>query len=146
VKIVGYRFVENEKNKARDGGNLFNFSPCFARVDGQYVFSSTMELCRTLVDSLKEEPKSDPKPDDADSRHRFSWQGLALLVEANREQTTTELTLREGGDDALAASEYKHILELLDALGTIDAAVFYGPQQFRAEVRVKLKQPISSRR
>ena len=35
----------------------FNFSPCFCRVGNQYVVSSTLELCRELIDMLVKEQK-----------------------------------------------------------------------------------------
>ena len=55
AKITGYRFLENDDNKAIDNGILFNFSPSHVRVGNQYIVSSTVELARTLVDLLDEQ-------------------------------------------------------------------------------------------
>ena len=53
VKILGYRFIENEGNKAFGDGIVFNFTPNRARVGNQYLFSSSVELTRTLIDELR---------------------------------------------------------------------------------------------
>src|SRR5262249_23569179 len=70
-KIIGYRFVESEKNKNINNGLVFNFSPCFCRVGKQMIFSSTLELAHNLIDEVKSE--GDVTPTDAAAlRSRFS--------------------------------------------------------------------------
>src|SRR5207247_1373713 len=56
--IVGYRFLEDAPLKQDVNDIRFNFSPCFARAGNQFVFCSTLELCRELVDILQKESKS----------------------------------------------------------------------------------------
>ena len=61
-KIVGYRFIENDGNKELADGILFNFTPSHARVGNQYVFCSTVELARKMVDMLEKEPARRRRP------------------------------------------------------------------------------------
>src|SRR5205807_1290321 len=50
VKMVGYRFPEDGKFP-NDTENLrFNFSPCFAVVNNQFMAASTLDFGREIID------------------------------------------------------------------------------------------------
>src|SRR5438046_5951054 len=49
VKIVAYRFPENKAFDGDPDGIRFNFEPCFAAVDDQFIAATTVEACKKLV-------------------------------------------------------------------------------------------------
>src|SRR5262249_13857404 len=79
VKIVGYRFPE-EPFKQDVNDIRFNFSPCFVRVDDQFVVCSTIELCHELVDLLQAEAKAGKKGEKAIARQRIYSAGVAEIL------------------------------------------------------------------
>src|SRR5262249_11198858 len=78
--IVGYRFDEKDELKQDTDDIRFNFSPCFVRVGNQFVFCSTIELCRELVDLLAAEQKSPGKSSSSNAVDRYYAAGLADLL------------------------------------------------------------------
>jgi len=135
-KIVGYRFVENEKNRQIGQGTLFNYTPCFTRVGQYVVFSSSLELCRDLIDELQRTPTEGK--DNADIRHRFSWSALGEVLATERALVATELTLRHGGAVDQVDRQITNLLQLLDKLGTVEASVSHSPH-FKLEVRARYR-------
>lgn len=137
-KITTYRFVENEKNKAYDHGSLFNYSPSFARVGKFFIISSTMELCKNLVDELNRPVVPTSQVDPVDMRHRFSWSALGQAFATERPRLTTELTLRHGGNADRVDEQITALLKLLDRLGSLDLTVQHSPG-FKIELRANYR-------
>ena len=137
-KIVGYRFVENDKNKANTNGILFNFSPCFVRVGDQFVFSSTLELARTLADEIDKQAKA-PKAhtDSAAVRSRFHWDGLAAYFDAIRDQLVTATILGDGSPPDEAKNQVELLIEFLNRLGSVELTTVYEPERFRYDIRIR---------
>lgn len=138
AKIIGYRFLENAKNKDLNHGLLFNFSPCFVRVGNQMVFSSTLELARNLVDLLEKEAKAPVPKEDAAARSRFTWAGLAGYLDSLRDTLITQEILASGSSPEEARNEIKLLLELVQKLGTVELSNHYEPNRFRYDFRFKL--------
>lgn len=61
VPIVGYRFAEDGQLKGDEEYQRFSYTPCFARVGNQFIVSSTLELCRELIDVLQMEQGRRPE-------------------------------------------------------------------------------------
>lgn len=136
--LLGYRFVENEANQARDHGLLFNFSPSMVRVGNQVILSSTRELALDLLPAVKSGQALSGSWDQASSRYRFSWVGLGQFLDAVKGQVLSQIVLQDGCSHADAERQYEALKKLFARLGTIDAAVFYEPRQFRIELRTRL--------
>jgi len=137
-KITGYRFAENEKNHSYDQGALFNYSPSFARVGNFFVISSTIELCKDLIDELNQPPSADGSADPADMRQRFSWAALGQMIAAERPRIATELTLRHGGASERVDDQINALLKLLDRLGTLELTIQHSPG-FKLELRANYR-------
>jgi hypothetical protein len=133
-KITGYRFAETEKNKNVNNGAVFNFSPCFCRVGKQMVFSSTLELARNLIEEVAKEGDSTPA-DSAALRSQFSWKGLALLLENNREALIVNAILQEGSTREEAKQQVDLLFTFLDKLGAIENSIRYEPERYQIEIR-----------
>jgi hypothetical protein len=137
-KITGYRFVENEKNHGYEQGALFNYSPSFARVGNSFVISSTIELCKDLIDELNQPSAASGSADPADMRQRFSWAALGQMIAAERPRIATELTLRHGGASERVDDQINALLKLLDKLGTLELTIQHSPG-FKLELRASYR-------
>ncbi|HQR06425.1 MAG TPA: hypothetical protein PLN21_06360 [Gemmatales bacterium] len=137
-KITGYRFAENEKNHGYDQGSLFNYSPSFARVGNFFVISSTVELCKDLIDEIQLPTSASSVGDHADLRQRFSWSALSQAVAAERPLLVSLLTLRHGGAVERVDDQINALLKLLDRLGTLDLTIHHSPG-FKLELRANYR-------
>ena len=137
-KITGYRFTENEKNHGYDQGTLFNYSPSFARVGNSFIISSTIELCKDLIDELNQPPSANGIVDPADMRQRFSWAALGQMIAAERPRSATELTLRHGGASERVNDQINALLKLLNRLGTLELTIQHSPG-FKLELRANYR-------
>ena len=147
AKLIGYQFLENEKNKARDNGILFNFSPCFARVKDQFIFSSSLELGRDLIPMLAKEAEeheagSDGTPAAQDSvqadlvHSRFHFSGLTKYLTAIKKSLVTQNMLEQGNGPDEAEREVSLYLNLLDHLGAVELSTTATADRYRIELRV----------
>jgi hypothetical protein len=53
VTIVAYRFPENKPFPDDPDNIRFNFEPCFAKVDNQFVAASTLEACKKVIAEVR---------------------------------------------------------------------------------------------
>lgn len=141
VHMIGYRMVDNEDNRSRDQGLLFNFSPCFARVGRFYMLASTQEMGRDLIQHLTHAPMQNVTNDGTSIRHHFSWPALGLYFDSIKSAIVTQTILQEGGSRSEAEKQFTLLKELLERLGTIELSVQYLEDQFRMELRTRVKQP-----
>jgi hypothetical protein len=136
VSLIGYRFVENEQNKALNSGILFNFSPCFARVDNTMMFCSTLELARELIPEIRAKSKLEDKTDKVLSRDRFRSEGLSEYLGTIKQQLITQAILGSGSSPEEAAKEINGLLKLIDSLGKAETQATWDEKGFRFEVIV----------
>jgi hypothetical protein len=149
TKILGYKFVENEANKALGDGVLFNFTPSRARIGNQYVFSSSAELTRSLIDALEKETALNADDKSADSgateskdnegiilHSQLSFKGLSNYLGATKRQLVAQNMLQQGNSPEDADKEVSLFLELLDHLGRVESTTRYLPDQYQIDLRV----------
>lgn len=53
VKIIVYRFPENKPFPDDPDNIRFNFEPCFAKVDNQFVAATTLEACKKVIAEVR---------------------------------------------------------------------------------------------
>jgi hypothetical protein len=140
VKIVGYRFKENAKNKAINDGIVFNFTPCFFRIGNQFVLCSTLDLGRELAEMLEFESRAGPTPHvkQAVSHSQFYWKGLALYFDLIRDQLVAQSILAEGNSPEKAKEQVNLALQLLDKLGSIEATEKFEKTRFSYDFEFKV--------
>jgi hypothetical protein len=145
AKILGYRFIENDGNKALADGLVFNFTPNRARVGNQYVFSSSVELTRMLIDELERaaaprETQSSLSTSTANDgvilHSQLSFKGLSNYLGATKRQLVTQNMLQQGNSPEDADKEVSLFLELLDHLGRIETTTHYLPDQYQFDLRI----------
>ncbi len=136
AQVVGYRFVENDANKARDDGYLFNFSPCRAQLNDQFIVSSTKELTERLIDEIgKQSLEKIGRDPSVTHQSKFAWQGLSNYLGGIRKQLVTQNVLEQGNNPADAAKEVALFLSMLDHLGRIEMTNRYEREQYRIDFK-----------
>jgi len=113
-------------------GVVFNFLPAAARVDDRFVFSSSLGLCKKLVDDLREPgkaPAGPPRTIAAD----IQLEPLAAALEANREFFVGRM-VQEGRTTAAAEEEFKALMGLLRQLDSVQLYTEALPDAYRVEL------------
>lgn len=113
-------------------GVVFNFLPAAARVNDRFVFSSSLGLCKQLIDDLQqpsEAPPGAPRTIQADVR----LEPLADALEANREFFVGRM-VQEGRTTAAAEEEFKTLMHLLRQLESVQLHTESLPEAYRVEL------------
>jgi hypothetical protein len=135
VNLVGYRFAEEQPQATEANRKLLRYySPCFARVGDQFLWCSTLELGRDLVNILQNEKKGGST--DAVSTRIFGA-GAAEFFQTFEEQVVTQTVLDRAMPINEATAEVKSALEMLRSLGPLEVNVRYDTDRFRYDFRLK---------
>jgi len=132
--IVGYRFSEDRKSRDPMKDFLFNFSPCFARVGDQFVASSTVELCRELIDVLRQQKEAKATGGSAVVCSEMYASAVAALLEARKDRLFTQIILDQAMPPDQASREIASLLEWVRGLGSLRAESRYGRNDFRYDI------------
>jgi hypothetical protein len=135
--IAGFRFAEKGELKADVNDVRFNFSPCFARVQDQFVFCSTIELCRELVDLLAAEKKDPGKKAYPVAYDRAYGAGFAGLLKSLEESLVTQTILDQAAAPDEAKEQVRALIRLVAKLGAIGSSAHFGKDEFRFDVRFR---------
>lgn len=141
--LTGYRFGEDGKFP-QDANNIrFNFSPCFAFVNNQFLVCSSMELGRELVTILDKESKGETetigRPHNAAAgRTLFSGTGGAFVLKNLEEQLFVQNLLGSGLTPENAKKQVQTLLDLVKRAGTLQLEATYGAKEFRYDFELKL--------
>ena len=137
--LIGYRFDEQRPLKQDVNDLRFNFSPCFARVQGHFLFCSTIELCRELVDLLQAEARAPTKlaaVATTVNRTRFYTSGGVALLRSFEDQLVTQTILGQAVPLEEARAQIQTVFKLLDKTGGVSLETTYAPKQFRYDIRL----------
>ncbi len=135
VDIVGYRFDEKKELKDDVNDIRFAFSPCWARVGDCFVFSSTIELCRDLVDQLQAQQKSPGKGLSSSVRERYYATGFADLLAGIQDQLVTQAILDQAADPEEAKKQVRQFIRLIGGLGSLKGRSDFGDKTWTFEYR-----------
>jgi hypothetical protein len=138
--IVGYRFPEDRELKADVNDLRFNFTPCFVRVNNQFVACSTLNLCHELIDLLQVEGKTKARGSEKTSRTRLYAQGGAAVLRNFQDQLVTQTILDQALPIEEARKQVEKVIELLSQAGGLSIETTYAPQQFHFDLRLTLKK------
>ncbi len=139
VNIIGYRFSETEKVKNDQNNVRFNFSPCFAVVEDQFLACSRLELGRELVDLLQKESKETLKKESpAAIRLQFYAAGAAQALQAAQDQLIAQTILKQALPPEEARKQVERFIDWVKNLGILHAESQYGKQDFQYDFRLIL--------
>jgi hypothetical protein len=136
-KIIGWRFPDDAIVKVDNTEFRFNFSPCFTRVGNQFVYCSTIELCRELVELLQKEGKEKDAGAATCPHAKVYAAGGAELLESFRDQLITQTILDQAAKPDDAGTQVKAFIDLVRRLGTLELAATMGEKEFHYDVRLK---------
>jgi hypothetical protein len=139
VKITAYRFPEDATVKFDVNNLRFNFSPSFVLVGNQFVVSSTVELCRELVELLQREAKLEANggiPSTAQTR--VYGRGGAAFAAAFKDRLFTNAILDQAIPPHQAEEQVRQFIALVERLGMLRFQTTYGPADFCYEVSLEL--------
>jgi hypothetical protein len=132
-KLVCLSFVEGKALEGDPTGLRFNYSPCFAMVGDQLLFSSTLGLGKEMIDELSRPSAEKPQP--ATSRARLDLAATAVPLGERPESVMTQLILAQSLSPAAARDEVRRLVALTEKLGAVNLAIHYGARDFRFDVR-----------
>ncbi|HMC88058.1 MAG TPA: DUF3352 domain-containing protein [Gemmataceae bacterium] len=134
--IVSYRFSEDDSYAADTDNYRFNFSPSFAVVGKQFVASSTIELCRELVDVLDKEARENPHSSPATARSQVYAAGGAELLETLKDRLFAQTMLDQAMSPTKASEQVKAFIDWVRQLGVLQFEQNYKPRDFRLDIRL----------
>jgi hypothetical protein len=136
-KLVGYRFPEDKPLKGDVNDLRFNFSPCFTRVGDQFIWCSTIELCRELVDLIQKEDRSPSRGAPMSARSRIYGSGGAAYLQTLEDLFVTGTALDQAVTPKEAREQIKTFLDLLRRFGALSFEAQF--QDTTAQYNIRLQ-------
>jgi hypothetical protein len=135
-KLVGYRFPEDKPLKGDINDLRFNFAPCFTRVGDQFVVSSTIELCRELVDLIHKEGNAPSRGQAATTRQTLYGSGAAAYLQTIEDLLVTQVTLDEAVTPEEGRQEVRVFLDMIRKLGGLSLEACFHDRTSQYDVRL----------
>jgi hypothetical protein len=135
VEVVGWRFDEKAKVKQDLNDVRFNFSPSYARVGNQFLFCSSIELCRELIEIVQQEQKSPSAGSPATSRIKVYGTGAADVLKMNEDQLITQTILDQAVPPGEAREQVRAFVEVVRKLGSLCVEATFLDEELRYEFR-----------
>jgi hypothetical protein len=138
VTIIGYRFETDEntpKAVVNDGLMAYYPSPSFAVVGNQFVGASTVELCRELVDLVRQEAATSSAADrPASVRTRLYGESGAELLHGIEDILSTQAVLGQALAPTEAREQVRLLIDWVRGLGTFAMEGRYGDRDYRFDL------------
>jgi hypothetical protein len=115
-----------------------NFVPCFVRVGKSFVVSSSLELCRELIDLLQAEEKSKNPGVDATSQIRVYPKSGVEFLKNYEEELVTQFILGQALTVPEAREQVQKLFGLLGSLGGLETKSTFAPRQTHFDIRLRL--------
>lgn len=111
---------------------VFNFMPASARLDDKFIISSSLDLCRKLIDELKQ-----PKPTRTRGNRNFDFEfhpgPFAEILEANQ-QFFHARAIQKGRTPEQARVEFETILKIVRYFDTTRLSTSVKPDAFQVKL------------
>ena len=100
---------------------IFNFMPASARVGDKFVMSSSVDLCKRLIDSYTtpETATATRKPTRDDFRFELTGESVANILETNRSLLEARSVAQEGKTSEQAQADTTTLLQLVRAIRSL---------------------------
>jgi hypothetical protein len=136
-KLIGYRFPEDQLLKGDVDNLRFNFTPCFTRVGDQFVVSSTIDLCRELVDLIRKEGTSPARGDASPARVRLYGSGVAAYLRTIEDLLITQKTLDQAVTPKEARQQVQTFLDVIRGLGVLSLEPRFHDKTFQYDIKLR---------
>ncbi len=137
VTILGFRFPEQEPaNPAIRNALRYLPTPSFAKVGDQVVITSTVDLCRELVDLVQAESREAGRKNQNAPSHitRLYGVGAAKVLKAVKDQLFTQIVLSQALAPDEAQEQVKRLIDWVHDLGRLELKEDYRTHDFRYEL------------
>lgn len=136
-KLVAYRFPEDQPYKGDVNDLRFNFTPCFTRVGDQFVVSSTIELCRELVDLIHKEGTAPTRGQASTTRASLYGFGAAGYLQTIEDLLVTQETLDQAVTPEEGRQQVKLFLDMVRKLGALSLEACFHDKTFQYDFRLQ---------
>jgi hypothetical protein len=140
LNILSYRFDEERAFKQDVNDIRFNFTPSFVRVGNQYVFCSSLDLCKELIDLLQAEAKEPAKKSPATTRDRYYSAGIADILTVFEQPLVTQGVLDLALPPEKAKEQVEAFITLVRNLGVLSTDLVFEEKMSRYDIRLKIKK------
>jgi hypothetical protein len=133
VQISYARYLQ--KPAGENLGIVYNFLPASARVGDQFILSSSLPLCKQLIDSFRDGPdgEADKQTDAAGPQTilaEVDFDSLAELIESDSDFFVGRMT-QEGRTTDEARAEFGALVDMLGQLDKLKATTESRPDVFK---------------
>lgn len=139
-KLIGYRFPEDQPLQGDVNDLRYNFTPCFTRVGDQFVVSSTIELCRELVELLHKEGASPTRGHASSARLRLHGSGVSSYLRTVEDLLITQATLDQALTPDEARQQVKTFLDIVRGFGSLTLEPCFHDQTFQYDIRLRAEK------
>lgn len=142
LEIVGYRFPEDGVFPGDNDNLRFNFSPCFVGTGKHFVFCSTLELARELIDLLQQEEKSASGDHLSKSvvQSRIYPAGGADFLLRVEDVLRAQVILGQAVEPDVAKRDVKQLIDWVRQLGGVQTSSGYHEHDWYYDLRFFLKK------
>ncbi|HEY3393642.1 MAG TPA: hypothetical protein VGK58_13105 [Lacipirellulaceae bacterium] len=132
VQVSYARYLH--KPSGKDLGIVYNFLPSSARVGDQFIISSSLPLCKQLIDALRDD--SNASGENAGPqilRAELRFDALAGLIESDANFFVGRMQ-QEGRTAEEARDEFAALVDLLRRFNSLEASTELQPDIFKLEI------------
>jgi hypothetical protein len=132
VQVSYARYLQ--KPSGKDLGIVYNFLPSSARVGDQFILSSSLPLCKQLIDSLHEaDAPSNGGTGPQTMRAELRFDALAGIIESDSEFFVGRMQ-QEGRTADEARGEFDALVDMLRRLESLEATTEVEPDVFKLRI------------
>jgi hypothetical protein len=132
VQVSYARYLQ--KPSGKNLGIVYNFLPASARVGDRFIISSSLPLCKQLIDDLHDgKDASNVATTPQTMRAEVRFDSLANLLNSDKEFFVGRMT-QEGRTTEEAKSEFAAILDLLRRFNSLEATTELQPAVFKLHI------------
>jgi hypothetical protein len=135
VQVSYARYLQ--KPSGKDLGIVYNFLPASARVGDQFIISSSLPLCKQLIDALREGNTGNTSASDNAGpqtlRAELRFDALAGLIESDANFFVGRMQ-QEGRTADEARGEFAALVEMLRRFESLEATTELQPDVFKLQI------------
>jgi hypothetical protein len=132
VQLSYARYLQ--KPTGKDLGIVYNFLPSSARVGDQFIISSSLPLCKQLIDALRDgsnSPSNNTTPQTLRAELRFD--ALAGLIESDADFFVGRMQ-QEGRTADEARDEFAALVDMLRRFESLEATTELQPDVYKLQI------------
>ncbi len=142
IKITSTYFSSVQEEKKTNLDTRYNFQPTLARIDDNLIFSSTDQLAKDLIDSLKKEKEQSVESlKNTHSVVELDAVQISSILKTNRETMVRQNMVEKGISREDAETEFDLLTYVINYLGHASLNVGTQKAHTNAKLEIKLNLP-----